>query len=998
MGSGSSNHVTEYDRSLTATTDGSFLKKVKSSKSTRSTQDMSPSYDNQSIAMKTALKMITSYDEETIFRRTAIHMLFHHYDSDESREFSSTELVQLMLELIRSAPSSTQKERDEATASASILLQFLDSDGDTILEEQEFVDFILKHDSIQYQEYASQGSAQRILVQFLIQFSKRIMLVETALNMIFDKKGRMDQNRFVSLLVAGSHATKGSYGRSGRKGSGFAWGADRKLWFSATTIINAKEQKGSGRDVSKYLWKNNIFTFLLSGFLVNCEEAKLQRHKNNQCVTQIPAGKGRVQIRLREILEGCILVRLLPIMERAEIEADEDYVRRLSVSHWFDELSPPTQRVAMGEQEHEMDGHMVSDMVHGNLESGILEAHALKQIFHQVFCQIFSKIPQQGEVESAYSLVDVDGNGMVSKDEFLTFVNRLLLTRHTCTSHIKTRSRDLSHRIRRSLLLEAERRMELVYQYRSVLKALFRRYSIIRDATTEKLLDVPLLNEIQAALLFDELGDGRGTTCEKQGTALSRELFQWCWPLYQDPPPSFDERNFVSHGIELLLSQDPTFHTEIARFLKLKLKKELKRRQDHSQMGLRAIFRAACVTEKDRLTHACFDTLMQQHSVSFRKEEIADLFDFMNDGRKKRQRITDTASPKRQSRVKEKAFVRYLSRGLRLSYEHRVIFAQRSLIHQKVHTFLISVEKIEKEREIKLDRVFDRVDGDGSGMIHATALHEIMASLLSEQENLDDGPTLEEVAKFMECLDDNRDDWLKRSEFTDFFVDAVVRLEAEENESWLSVIPMEEIDVRRKVKRFANALLIGLKDATGESLRPKRQVVRLQHEMKEEKIDAIVDNRGDEGDKGDKDDKDDKDDKGDGTTTLPEIESGGADFFNLDDFTISDGKAVEPRQAATTIDTHNANASGESDSDSDDDLLLLEDSEDEDERDEGESMGKVKVNVNEDDDHEIEFELSDVEEHLGFDLGEFDMEGDDSASDGEEAAVILADTSSDEDG
>ena len=77
---------------------------------------------------------------------------------------------------------------------------------------------------------------------------------------------------------------------------------------------------------------------------------------------------------------------------------------------------------------------------------------------------------------------------------------------------------------------------------------------------------------------------------------------------------------------------------------------------------------------------------------------------------------------------------------------------------------------------------------------------------------------------------------------------------------------------------------------------------------------------------------------------------------------------------------------------------MLEDSEDEDERDEGESMGKVKVNVNEDDDHEIEFELSDVEEHLGFDLGEFDMEGDDSASDGEEAAVILADTSSDEDG
>ena len=71
---------------------------------------------------------------------------------------------------------------------------------------------------------------------FLMHFSKRVLLVEQALDLLFDKKGQMDQNRFVSLLVAGSHASADRK----RKGSALAWGMDSKLWGMAVRILNQK--------------------------------------------------------------------------------------------------------------------------------------------------------------------------------------------------------------------------------------------------------------------------------------------------------------------------------------------------------------------------------------------------------------------------------------------------------------------------------------------------------------------------------------------------------------------------------------------------------------------------------------------------------------------------------------------------------------------------------------------------------------------------------------
>ena len=562
--------------------------------------------------------------------------------------------------------------------------------------------------------------------------SKRVILCEQSISNLFDKKGQMNQSRFISLLVAGSHAIEAKDGKKSRKGSGFAWGQDQKIFRTACTLLNQKARLGERNHcIGKYLYNNNVFTFLLTGFLMNCEDAKLSRNKKTKTAATKNTTKS-VQERMCDIFEGCMLVRLLPIMERCEIEADEDYVRRLAMSNWFDIIAPPKKRVAMGQQQEGQEEVRSTDTDY--LDSGILSLNELKKLFATVFTNSFpGHTPSEEEITSAIELLDVDANGEISKTEFLMFINRILLTRHTCTSYKKSRSRDLSHRVRRALLLESERRMEIVYQFRSVLHTLFGRFSTLRDAATEKLLNVPLLDETQAALLFDELGDGN--TCGEQGVKLAREMFQWCWPLYQDPPPSFNEINFISHGIELLLCLDVAFHPDITKCLKLKVVKELKRRNDHSNFNLGASFRkfALLNTETtDRLNPDLFNKMMMKHMVSFDSNEIKSLFAFMNGSNKKKRRITDQESPKRTNRIKEKAFVSYMSRGLRLSYEHRLIFSQRSAIHQKVHQFLVSIINKEKNRELKLNNLFSLVDKDGSGMIHATALHELMRNYLPE--------------------------------------------------------------------------------------------------------------------------------------------------------------------------------------------------------------------------------------------------------------------------
>ena len=877
MGGGSSRKATEFERQLDAASRGGEAFPKNNPKKKISATNNSPTKFEESIAMKTAQSLIGQYTDDDVYRRTAIHILFHHYDRDDSKELSSSELVNLMLELIRNSTTTTTKEREEAQESASTMLRFLDTDGDAVLEELEFVDFIMSGMSRSVetqQKYAKKGKPQKVLTDFLMHFSKRVLLVEQALDLLFDKKGQMDQNRFVSLLVAGSHASADRK----RKGSALAWGMDSKLWGMAVRILNQKVNATTGRCPSKYLYKDYLLRFLLSGFLASSEEARLARDPKNKCRVRRPNERERsVHIRLRDIIEGCIIVRLIPIMERAEIEADEDYVRRLSMSSWFDELS----------------------LRHHDEHEGVLSSPGMRKLMTTVFATTFpGHTMREEEMHAALKLIDRDGDGIISRPEFLTFINRLLLTRHTCTAHVISRTRDASHRVRRSLLLESERRMEICFQWRSVLIGLFRRFCIVRDQTTQELLDCAKMDEDQAILLFDDIQvrgengkeEGREEGREKGkeggvgGKTLARELFQWCYPVYTHPPPAFLEHDFVSHMIELLLSHDDGFHPDITKVLKTKVTKELRRRRDHSEMGLKSVFRRHAAMEKQsgggstKTTMAAmngdtFNKMMLSLGVQFNQSELANLFTHIQRKIRKRSEkrknppttitsklnptkpeinvveTTPVTTPSRSSKsddILEKSFVGWMSHGLLLSYEHRLIFAQRSPIHKKVIQFLTSIEKIEKRRVEILEEIFDSVDADGSGMIHDQALLDIMLSFLPVNCPSEEEPTLIEVREFMNDLDDNRDGWLKRSEFTDFFVDAVVRLEAGDD-SWQERLLQESGDSKRKVRRFAVDLLKGLHELRElEESSGKKMVLKRSRDVGDHSVRAAAKKREEE--------------------------------------------------------------------------------------------------------------------------------------------------------
>jgi Ca2+-binding EF-hand superfamily protein len=168
--------------------------------------------------------------------------------------------------------------------------------------------------------------------------------------------------------------------------------------------------------------------------------------------------------------------------------------------------------------------------------------------------------------------------------------------------------------------------------------------------------------------------------------------------------------------------------------------------------------------------------MMKHHNVVFNHNELTYLFEHMNRSRvKKRHRSTTSPiigttdmnqikrSPSKSllSSIKKKEFVNFFSLGLCLSYEHRLIFSQRSTIHFKITKFINHLLHIEKMKIKKLNFIFDQVDKDGSGMIHANELLVIFLSFLPDSEGYEDNvaknePTIKDVKMFMDQLDDNK--------------------------------------------------------------------------------------------------------------------------------------------------------------------------------------------------------------------------------------------------
>ena len=130
-----------------------------------------------------------------------------------------------------------------------------------------------------------------------------------------------------------------------------------------------------------------------------------------------------------------------------------EQVRRLSMSSWFDEMAHSHGNTHLNHHHFEQTSYLPSHKETGVLTSSNLQAN-MRRIFTSTF---HGHVPREEELQHAIELIDGDNDGIVSKTEFLIFINRMLLTRHTCTSHVSSRTRDISHRVRRAMLLESER-------------------------------------------------------------------------------------------------------------------------------------------------------------------------------------------------------------------------------------------------------------------------------------------------------------------------------------------------------------------------------------------------------------------------------------------------------------------------------------------------------------------------------------------------------------
>ena len=151
------------------------------------------------------------------------------------------------------------------------------------------------------------------------------------------------------------------------------------------------------------------------------------------------------------------------------------------------------------------------------------------------------------------------------------------------------------------------------------------------------------------------------------------------------------------------------------------------------------------------------------YCLEFTDAEVASVFTHMEERSHASNKSESNVAP---AYIVEDQFVEYMSKGLKLSHDHKVIFSKRSPCHRKIFEFLLALIERQTRRENALQEMFFSQDLDGSGKINAK---ELQKAFLSKAATLEEEMTMLEAEELLSVMDVNGDDEIKREEFVDFF-------------------------------------------------------------------------------------------------------------------------------------------------------------------------------------------------------------------------------------
>ena len=724
-----------------------------------------------------ATNHMKEWSKEFRRRRLSLHLIFREYDHDDSgamekEEFATMIHTILNEHLLESASHASDKIAREQ---AELILGYIDQDQSNSIDEMEFIEWIEsgeKKSAADHQKFASKGPGQKLMVQFLEALVVRIDLVCGAIAMLFGDEGKMSKKQFLKMVLASGGETEGEQ---------MNWGDEEKLWYQLQTMcrstmkkeVTAKYVTTEGRTVSRgkeledVLMADQIIDFLLVGYIVACNYRKQSSaEKTSKFSLNNPGGKSSAHRRLRRILGHCLTKKIIPALSQMNKELADDHIRQRALENWFSEFDKD--------------------------ESDVISKLQLFCLFTNEF-KNDKTAPERQVLEKVYKECDEDGDNMCAKVEFVMWIERLLLSRKG------RQKKDDAAELRKRLLQAAERRIEQMYQNREILGQLFRRYS-----DQQHLLNV---EHMQFCLI-----DGRAMT-DKEEKAMA-EFAQFLVNCGQDSDrENVVEDEFVAYAIRLLCRFDVAVAQEksktkelvVAYHLRSRIKSAHNSKWKHCKLAIRCLFRHFVKVQEGKrlMTRHGFKHMMKAaFGIGFDDHEVAAIFNYIA----QRQGVKLKKPP---ARVNEKPFVEYMSKGLLLSHEHKVVFGKRSACHRKLFQFLEALTDRQTQREHALQDMFVAQDADGSGRINS---HELRLAFATKAATEDEELTEKEAAELLTIIDVNQDDELKREEFVDFFLDALAHTEANDKDWDKGLNPTTHDKVAVIMNRIMEELDNGYKD------------------------------------------------------------------------------------------------------------------------------------------------------------------------------------------
>ena len=316
-------------------------------------------------------------------QQCALHQLFSKHDRRRRNAIESSDLASMLIDCCMTE-ASLKSRRQAAPSQRDInrIMRFIDSDGSQALDRGEFLEWIesgMGKPSESLDKFGAQGRTETLLVEFLRGVITQTQAWAGALNEIFAREDALAPDELWALLERRGRSKANSFSKGGgRRGP-------TPPLLEAMVATSAADGEREGMEVAGKIQRQHVVDFMVH----------MSLHSNYR-----PHAVSRLQRDVYRMLVSAVEASLLKTKSQMGNVADSPLVV-LACSAMFSTYD----------------------------ESGddVLDEPELRRLLSTVCAdQSTGAPPSRGDIANLMRALDVDGDGMLSRDEFVQAVLRMV--------------------------------------------------------------------------------------------------------------------------------------------------------------------------------------------------------------------------------------------------------------------------------------------------------------------------------------------------------------------------------------------------------------------------------------------------------------------------------------------------------------------------------------------------------------------------------------------